>query len=345
MSRRLEYSPGSGPHNYILTPICYLKTKALIDSGAARSCISEKFLQRLPVKFSHILNKPPAMLTSASGNDLKVLGTANLRVDIAGLHLFYDFVVIRDLSEACIIGIDFMEACQATIDIHNKTLSLFDGLAVTQLISKQDENRILRLAQPVKIPPRTEVIAPVYFGYKYQPQLSMTEEWPDLRNRLIATASCLVQPRDRRTVVRLLNLSNTPKYLRTGAAVGLITPVDPLDEHNARILHIAEKPKCMTHGQREAQQIFTMTSSDNNTNSNDAQQLSTQQKRDILQQRGINFDDCMLTTTDFATLIDLLYTWKHLFITDELELPPAVLPPVEIKLQDETPIRLRQFRC
>ncbi len=70
--------------NYVHARVNYVMTKILVDTGASRSCISESLFQKLrkTVKCCHPLSSDePTHLISASGSELKVIGTVDADVN------------------------------------------------------------------------------------------------------------------------------------------------------------------------------------------------------------------------------------------------------------------------
>ena len=51
-----------------------------------------------------------------------------------------------------------------------------------------------------------------------------------------------------------------------------------------------------------------------------------------------------LTETEFKELVDLLYEYRHLFITDENSIPAANLPHVKIPMLDNKPVRRPPYK-
>ena len=74
-------------------------------------------------------------------------------------------MVIRSLQHACIFGIDMLNTRRAVIKLHERTLSLFDDLIVTQLITDQDHSNILRVTHQTRIPAYAEAIISVTLPY------------------------------------------------------------------------------------------------------------------------------------------------------------------------------------
>lgn len=60
-------------YNYIIASVNYLNVKALVDTGASRSCISETFFHKLQQSFKttqSIEASDPTHLLSANGQQL-----------------------------------------------------------------------------------------------------------------------------------------------------------------------------------------------------------------------------------------------------------------------------------
>ena len=79
---------------------------ALIDTGASRSCISEKFYKQL--------NLPPIQelfrthVRSATGGSLSPLGTTQCTFHIGEKEFKFNFIVCKHLLRPVIIGVDFL---------------------------------------------------------------------------------------------------------------------------------------------------------------------------------------------------------------------------------------------
>ena len=295
--RRLECSAMTEIKNFITGTANYVRVQMLIDTGASRSCISESFFQRISATLEKapLINNEPTHLRAANGSNLLVVGTANLKLCIDGLVIFHDFHVVRDLSHKVILGMTFLQECSADISLQHTHLSLFDGLVVTPLITELDELNALKLINSVKIPAYTEAVLPVSFNAKQKPGLSCTEPIQSWRSKLIGVARCLVNPVGSTTVCRLINLSNRPRYLRRGAVLAYLSPVDANDPHNARVLH----------GNFEKSKFVSNIDSAVDT-------VTHEQKVKDLEDRGLNFKKCTLTPDEFKQLIQLVYSYLSL---------------------------------
>ena len=79
---------------------------ALIDTGATKSCISEKYYQHLPsTKIHHLKN---ISVKSATGSNLTPLGMINCSFELEKIRFNSNFIICRNLTRALILGRNFL---------------------------------------------------------------------------------------------------------------------------------------------------------------------------------------------------------------------------------------------
>ena len=91
------------------TSVCH----ALIDTGATRSCISEKYYQSLPltkIQFMQNIN-----VRSATGSNLIPLGLINCSFELGKIKFNSDFIVCKNLTRPLILGRDFLIQNHVTV--------------------------------------------------------------------------------------------------------------------------------------------------------------------------------------------------------------------------------------
>ena len=87
--------------------------RALIDTGATRSCISEKYYQSLPLtKIQFIQN---ISVRSATGSNLSPLGLINCSFELGKVKFNSDFIVCKNLTRPLILGRDFLIQNHVTV--------------------------------------------------------------------------------------------------------------------------------------------------------------------------------------------------------------------------------------
>ena len=85
----------------------------LIDTGATRSCISEKYYQSLPLtKIQFVQN---ISVRSATGSNLTPLGLINCSFELGKVKFNSDFIVYRNLTRPLILGRDFLIQNHVTV--------------------------------------------------------------------------------------------------------------------------------------------------------------------------------------------------------------------------------------
>ena len=86
---------------------------ALIDTGATKSCISERYYQRLPsMKMQKLGN---INVRSATGSNLTPLGMIQCSFELGKIKFHGTFVVCRNLTRPLILGRDFLLQHHITI--------------------------------------------------------------------------------------------------------------------------------------------------------------------------------------------------------------------------------------
>ena len=184
-------------------------------------------------------DEPSHLVTADKNKPLAIIGTADLNVKINGYIIVQKFYVIQDLSHPCILGMDFLNDNRGLIRVADRVLDLHDGLIVVPLISREDNVNTLRLLKTVKIPAYTEKYAFVYTDGDPTMHTAITEPLPYMYDRLIGVARGIVQPKGRRTICRLLNLSSTPCTLPAGKAIAYLQELNMQDDFNVQALQRA----------------------------------------------------------------------------------------------------------
>ncbi len=201
------------------------RTIALLDTGAFKSCISGKMADKLglvPDKSKLTLSA----LQSAGGECLTITGIVQLSIKINGLVIPFDFQVIPTLSVNLILGIDFLTTTKAKIDLSTSTVTFYDDLVMSPLTTKVKNNpSIVTLSESIVIPPQCEAIIPVDIAACYALQPSIIEPITHFKCRRVILAKCAVEPREHRTMCRVLNANNSAVVLKKGSPVAKISPI------------------------------------------------------------------------------------------------------------------------
>ena len=113
----------------------------LLDTGAAVTLLREDTWARITAESPQELRPWSTLkLVSAGGTPLTIHGSARVELDLEG-EKFTTIVVVSPLTSEAILGLDFLQGQQTSIDLATKTLSLKGG------------GRALPLRDPTYTPP------------------------------------------------------------------------------------------------------------------------------------------------------------------------------------------------
>ena len=178
-----------GYNNFVQIRVKNHHIRALVDSGAAKSCISEAFFHKLKLPSSALKKPVLSHLVSANKSPMHNLGMVDLNILIQGLSIPYQFCVLRGLSYQCILGVDWLYDVKGQINFANGVLSVYDNLLSVALIRNVDRSSLLLLSKPLTIPPLTEALVPVVLNRKFNNVVSLVETFQPIKTRLLAVAA------------------------------------------------------------------------------------------------------------------------------------------------------------
>lgn len=258
---------------------------------------------------------------------MPVIGQIDVSININGLIVPHTFIVLPSLFHDCLLGSDFLTQSRATVDFCSRNVIFFDGLTTLPLLSLRTSHNILRLAQKLTIPPRSEAISRVLIHRKFKPQPCIVEGLPSLQARQVAVARVLVNPsRTAHSVCRLLNPTNAPITLDAKTPVATVEPIDLNDVVNRNSL---SKPP---------------TSVNQTTRPKPSIPVSHDMKIKHLRDIGLPLGQEQMTWEQYEDLTSFLYENRDLFATSLKDLPGSDIVTHKIVTTTDTPIRQRQFR-
>jgi len=295
-----------------------IKTLALFDTGATKTCVSERFVKRLRVKIQPLPSGHPVCYSSADGKPLIILGTVSLTLNIQGLRIFHIFTVLKDLNYNILLGTDCLLNTQATIDFRNQTVSICDDLVLQPLIHRKLPQNVAHSSSRVAIPALSEAILPVRVNKTFARynRHCLIEPLPSLSNLCISMARAVVPVNNNATVCRVLNPTNATVYTKRHTPPGITSsiPINAISE-------------------------YTKSNSPQPTPS-----IDSNAQLQELQAKGLEVDVTGFSDEQRNKLIALLYANRDLFTSDLSELRGTDLMTHTIDTGDARPIRQRPFR-
>ena len=137
----------------------------LIDTGAAISVICHTILPG-----SVKITQDAPFTIGANGSPLDVVGSVELKVSLDRVYTNHVFVVVRQLTVECLLGMDFLSCHRALIDCCNSKLMLRSSGEQSHMeVSRQtvpcgkvtensDIELAVNMAETMKLPARSQII-------------------------------------------------------------------------------------------------------------------------------------------------------------------------------------------
>ena len=161
---------------------------ALIDTGATKKCISEKYYQHLPsTKIHHLKN---ISVKSATGSNLTPLGMINCSFELGKIKFNSNLIICRNLTRHLILGRDFLMQNHITVRYADNGRCILDYHQCELIASINVEDKPqLNMTHSVTSPGRTLAIVCVYnnlvpnqsgYIYEIEPSSDLYEKYPNL---------------------------------------------------------------------------------------------------------------------------------------------------------------------
>ena len=216
--------------NMIMGNVKNSKVKLLIDTGATISCVALSFLQKLGISSDKIqIPENIFRITGVCNETHTVLGSIQLPISFPGLTVTHEFHVFKTLHTPMILGFDFLERHNATIDTGSKVVSINGGTTVVALLQSMGKDGLARAKYNTIIPPRTQSIIPVRISKIQSGSIALLEPVSSLQSkRNLMGAKCTVIA-NRVSNFLALNPTNSPIHLQAGCPVAIASIVQTDD--------------------------------------------------------------------------------------------------------------------
>ena len=300
-----------------------IKLKALVDTGAGMSVVTEQVVMRMPGR--HNLQKvpidPKLRLSSVSGQNLQIVARYSFTIKMLDRTIVRPFYVVRGLEmHTVILGIDFICEQQLVIDSNDvffkKVAELDDKLNLT-LRPQQDTLLEARSVQPV-------AVIPTYYNNCRVAPGTLTSSFTAGSNVGLWDSLNEVQT-DGSVICVLTNLTNSPMYISSQEVVGFgqvltedqIQPVN--DEYVAS--------------------LFGGVADDPPEPSNEAKPISDEERDFILANIKIE-----ATSAWLQAYRDLILRFHDTCSKSKFDLGRTGVVKHAIRLKDNEPVHEKQFR-
>lgn len=216
--------------NKVIIELKGVSIKALVDSGASVSCIAQSLFQEHS-NDQQLESPKVSKVQGVGGNQIRVLGQVSLQFLIGSKSVSHKFLVLDSMVQPIILGLDFLQAQSASIDLGANKLILKDqdGECQVNLVTckQEDKSVLLKLNCNVTVPPFCEMLVPAMTKPKIH-RVMLANPLPSLEWQGLAGARCVCQVNYGQTVFRLLNPSPNSVRLTKGSPIALLSNVSDI---------------------------------------------------------------------------------------------------------------------
>lgn len=196
----------------VLVQIASTEAAFIPDTGAAVTLLKQEVWDRLKNKPSTCPLRPwnRERLVGAGGTALKILGCTELGLTISEKIFTADVVVVESLMAEGILGMDFLERHQCSIDLNKKVLTLADGKFHTPLLPKPGcakEQGNVFASDTFIVPPFSEMEVNAVTTQGIADGGVWLAETKLGKERGIVSARSLVSPHNSQVPIRVVNVS------------------------------------------------------------------------------------------------------------------------------------------
>ena len=197
--------------------------KMLVDTGSSKTILSQKQYMRLRESVDP-LESTDTTLVSASGEPIRVRGTTSTTIRI-GTHTIFTEIIVADIEQQGILGLDVMEELDCSIQIKAGTMTIKHD-KITMQRGQEDKCCRVRVAQTVRIPAHSEKKFYVFADSKEQKGIRMIEPARSFIERNGLLVSHNLVNGNKRMVTSGLNVSPKDIVIQKGTPLGLLCPVE-----------------------------------------------------------------------------------------------------------------------
>lgn len=200
---------------------------ALIDTGADYSVISSHLAQEL----KKVLTQWTGHVRTAGGHLIAPTGRCTARVGIRGYCYVGEFLVLPECSRDVILGMDFLRANEAVIDLQSSTVTFSTRGAIATNDPEEAEICALRVVDDdVTVPPRSSALVFVRADTPENCERLAEGNTNLLLEKEICVARGLVHLRDGCAHVLLTNFGNEVQHVAKGTAIASLHEFDQLSD-------------------------------------------------------------------------------------------------------------------
>ncbi|GFT78669.1 uncharacterized protein NPIL_518731, partial [Nephila pilipes] len=195
----------------------------LVDTGANVTLLRTDIAQKLNQQF--IYTAPNIFLKTATREKVSIHGKLEASIE-CGSRRFQHKVYVADITDPCILGLDFLQEFNFTVDLDRNEIRT-RGEEIPFFSANIEFPKLCSVFAKEKtvIPARSECLirgvtkASEHFRY------AVTNSSSQISEKGVLVAATLVDLKKKTIPVRILNMDNKPKTMDKGAIIASYEPV------------------------------------------------------------------------------------------------------------------------
>lgn len=153
-----------------------------------------------------------------------MLGKLKLPLSFKGVTFTFVVYVVDRLPHSLIIGLDFFQKHQVTLNLADNTMSFYNDSANVCLM--KTNGGLVRVAKSTTLPPFSENILSVKVSKRYSGEEVLLEPLPDMQTLNLLGAKCLVKVKNCQSVLKVLNPTTQEIRLPKGKVLAKVADFD-----------------------------------------------------------------------------------------------------------------------
>ena len=202
-----------------------LTVRCLLDSGASVSCMSVDFLKKLKLPMLPLKEGDSKNVFLADNRSVKVLGKAVMTINISGLGLPCEVLILPEVGFNLILGLDFLQSGRAKVDFEENVVRFFDNLTSTRLSTVNVRLPTVFTLHATVLPPLSETLVPILLPTNCSSHVSIIEPLEHVTKRKFICARSIIDSSGRTAVCKILNPTNHVLWLSRHKPLASIEPV------------------------------------------------------------------------------------------------------------------------
>ena len=197
----------------------------MLDTGSSQSLISEELARRLKINFGLLDTGDSRVLFAANCGSIRVVGKCLLSVKLGGLTVPFQFLIIRQLSQDLVIGIDFLNHTRAVVNCSESIVSFYDDMVELPVLSK-GKMIVAKLDSDYDLQPRSETVVNVFLSEYVSDEFFLLEPLDPRERQKFLVAKVLVKGKSNRAICRILNPTNQTFRLKKSLTLAKVQSIE-----------------------------------------------------------------------------------------------------------------------